>query len=222
MNNQNSNEIKSGNKKDTKQHIINIAKVMFSEKGFDATSIRDIAKAADVNLGAVNYHFNNKQTLYLEVVIRTKAELNDRINKMVAEKDLSTRDLAYEVFTLIDSDKHALINGFKLILSGTISVTNIRDLEQPFDYGPPGAMVFMKAIAKDLDDDVSDKAKLWCVKTIICKIMHVALIKNTMIFCNNPEMAEDLLVPKNIEQSLTMLVDALITYANANKEKFDE
>lgn len=47
----------------TRDEILNVAVRLFSEQGFDQTTIRDISKCADVNVAAVNYHFKNKSGL---------------------------------------------------------------------------------------------------------------------------------------------------------------
>ena len=51
----------------TRERILDEAETLFARKGFDAVSIREITRAADCNLAAVNYHFKNKQNLYLQV-----------------------------------------------------------------------------------------------------------------------------------------------------------
>jgi AcrR family transcriptional regulator len=53
---------------DTKQRILDAARSLFAERGFPATSLREITKLADVNLAAVNYHFGSKDGLLKEVV----------------------------------------------------------------------------------------------------------------------------------------------------------
>lgn len=53
----------------TKLSILKSAAKVFSEKGFQATSIRDIAKVADIPHSSITYHFGNKQDLF-EVVIK--------------------------------------------------------------------------------------------------------------------------------------------------------
>jgi len=43
---------------------------LFSKRGYEGVSIRDIAGAAGVRHGGVNYHFKGKRDLYLEVMQR--------------------------------------------------------------------------------------------------------------------------------------------------------
>jgi TetR/AcrR family transcriptional regulator, regulator of cefoperazone and chloramphenicol sensitivity len=56
-----------GNFTDSKDRILDEAEALFAEKGFHAVTVREITQAARCNLAAVNYHFGNKQNLYLEV-----------------------------------------------------------------------------------------------------------------------------------------------------------
>lgn len=51
----------------TKERILDEAESLFAFRGYHAVSVREITRAAKCNLAAVNYHFGNKQNLYLEV-----------------------------------------------------------------------------------------------------------------------------------------------------------
>ena len=48
--------------------IIRAAGRIFVEKGYRATTIRQICAEADVNIAAVNYHFGDKKNLYTAVI----------------------------------------------------------------------------------------------------------------------------------------------------------
>ena len=51
----------------TRDRLLDEAEDLFAQRGYHAVSVREITKAAESNLAAVNYHFGNKQNLYLEV-----------------------------------------------------------------------------------------------------------------------------------------------------------
>jgi AcrR family transcriptional regulator len=63
---------------DTKTKILDAAVKLFGEKGFDATSLRDITTEADVNLAAVNYHFQSKESLIEATLMRAAGPINER------------------------------------------------------------------------------------------------------------------------------------------------
>ena len=46
---------------ETKERILDVAETLFMEHGYEATSLRAITAAADVNLAAVNHHFGSKE-----------------------------------------------------------------------------------------------------------------------------------------------------------------
>lgn len=54
----------------TRDRILEAAGMMFAERGFEATTIRDICQAAGANVAAVNYYFGDKERLYIAAVVR--------------------------------------------------------------------------------------------------------------------------------------------------------
>ena len=61
-------------KRGTKERLLEAAIILFGEKGYDAASLRDICGRAEANVGAVNYHFKDKQGLYRAVLEHLTAE----------------------------------------------------------------------------------------------------------------------------------------------------
>ncbi len=57
---------------DKKEQIIEAAIDLFAQKGFEGTSIRDLASKADVNVAMVNYYFGSKDKLF-EALVELKA-----------------------------------------------------------------------------------------------------------------------------------------------------
>jgi AcrR family transcriptional regulator len=50
----------------TRERLLDSACVVFAEKGYRDATIADISERAGTNIAAVNYHFGNKETLYVE------------------------------------------------------------------------------------------------------------------------------------------------------------
>lgn len=49
---------------DIKENILNAAIELFSNRGYDGVSIREIATLADVHFASIRYHFGDKEDLY--------------------------------------------------------------------------------------------------------------------------------------------------------------
>jgi len=54
----------------TKLRLIEAAEKLFAEKNVTSVSIRDITRAANANVAAVNYHFGNRDGLVAAVLGR--------------------------------------------------------------------------------------------------------------------------------------------------------
>src|SRR5438132_1039289 len=60
----------------TQGRILDAAEALFMEHGFEATSLRQITTAANVNLAAVHYHFGSKEDLFEAVLTRRLDPMN--------------------------------------------------------------------------------------------------------------------------------------------------
>lgn len=60
---------------ETRARLIEAAGKLFAEKGFNAVTVREIAKAAETHLSALNYHFRSKEELYRAVLRKACALL---------------------------------------------------------------------------------------------------------------------------------------------------
>lgn len=74
---------------DKKEHIMNAAIELFAEKGFEGSSIRDLAAKADVNVAMVNYYFGSKDKLF-EALVEYKASfMRGRLDEIENNTKLS-------------------------------------------------------------------------------------------------------------------------------------
>lgn len=76
---------------DTVTRILDTAEVLFAERGFAETSLRNITSKAKVNLAAVNYHFGSKKSLIQAVFARYLDPFTERFHAA-----LDTLEEAYQ------------------------------------------------------------------------------------------------------------------------------
>src|SRR5215470_259375 len=83
---------------DTKTRILDAAEALFTEHGFEATSLRQLTTAAGVNLAAVHYHFGSKEELFQTVLTRRLDPLNAERIKLLerVEREAAGRPLSCE------------------------------------------------------------------------------------------------------------------------------
>jgi len=95
--------------KATKAKILQEAKLLFSQKGFDATTIDDIAKKSDVNKALVYYYFKNKSSLYAAVM----GGLFDAIYEAIVESSIECQSVEEELEVFIQTyAKHAQLHPY--------------------------------------------------------------------------------------------------------------
>ncbi len=62
-----STKARTGRARPAKEQILRAARVLFAERGFRDTTVREIAKRAGVNGAAINYYYDSKEALYVAV-----------------------------------------------------------------------------------------------------------------------------------------------------------
>lgn len=55
-------------KADTRQRLLEIAGEVFAARGYRSATVREICQRAQANVASINYHFGDKEKLYLEVL----------------------------------------------------------------------------------------------------------------------------------------------------------
>jgi len=83
----------------TKARILEVAEHLFSQKGFDATSIDSISKAAKINKATIYYHFKDKQdiifSLFNAIIEETNARVRQDKKNFKTVKDAIKSELAF-------------------------------------------------------------------------------------------------------------------------------
>jgi len=97
-----------------REQLITIGRQLFAERGFDATSIEEIAARAKVSKPVVYEHFGGKEGLYAVVVDREVRALLDRITKALTSGH--PRELLEQAALALLDYIEGETNGFRVLV----------------------------------------------------------------------------------------------------------
>lgn len=88
---------------DTRERILVAAERLFAERGIDAVSLREITRAADVNIAAIHYHYRSRDGLVRAVLDRVVVPLNRMRFELLDAARAAQPDGPLPVQTLLDA-----------------------------------------------------------------------------------------------------------------------
>src|SRR5262245_2569991 len=62
-----------------RDRLLAVARDLFTRRGYEETSVRDLTSRAKANLGAVTYHFGSKQELYHAAIASMAEPMAERV-----------------------------------------------------------------------------------------------------------------------------------------------
>jgi AcrR family transcriptional regulator len=211
----------SSNEINTKEHILSVATDLFAKNGFEGTSVRDIANQAEVNLAAINYHFQNKENLYFEVFNSCYAAMENDISKIGADSSLDTKEFCWLVFEYFSNNGSHLLNTFRISFSEKLSTCeNLPCIsEDEMKMGPPGKEMLLEMITKDLGESIPAKGRHWAMRMIFADIFHFALMSN-IPFMRTQKLKLFFFKPEEQKRSIYFMVEAMLDYLRKNPENW--
>ncbi|MFT6632912.1 MAG: AcrR family transcriptional regulator [Bacteriovoracaceae bacterium] len=166
----------------TRDIILRNSHKLFADKGFNGVSIREIAKECDVNIAAINYHFNNKENLYLQTIKESVLQTENQISKLYDMfKEKGSEKFALAIFDLFLNNSEDLRTGFKLIISSD-KYTEAMGEDMPLFKGPPGGEYIYKILEAEVPTAASKDIE-WAMRTILSQIIHKSLIMSNKSIC---------------------------------------
>ena len=163
---------------ETKEKIISSARILFADHGFEGTSIRDIARAADVNVASVNYHFSNKENLFLEILRAGYMECSVAMRTMYGQGRPPLDEVLVYLFSYFQNKSHDLITIFKMMMSTQHNHHMTSQGTEDGHFGPPGGKVIAEAILKEVGGPVKDEDLHWALGTLFSHVIHNSIMYN--------------------------------------------
>jgi AcrR family transcriptional regulator len=101
--------------KERLEQLLDIGRSLFAQKGFDATSVEEIAAKAGVSKPVVYEHFGGKEGLYAVVVDREMSSLLDAITGALTSSGHPRELLEQAAFALLDYVETSS-DGFRILV----------------------------------------------------------------------------------------------------------
>lgn len=93
----------------TAESLVRAAIDLFGRKGFDGTSIREVARQANTNLASIAYHFGSKEGLRQACAEAFAAEVAGRLNLTETQAPGTPQDAEEMLIGMVETFSHALI-----------------------------------------------------------------------------------------------------------------
>ena len=104
--------------------ILEIAETLFAAKGFEGTSVRDIAEKAGINVAMISYYFGSKEKL-LEALFNSRiGSVQVRMENLIKDQSLSPLQ---KINLLIDEYVERVLqheNFFKIMVTEQLITKN--------------------------------------------------------------------------------------------------
>ena len=89
--------------------ILKVAEQLISEKGFEATTVREISSRADINLAMINYYFGSKEKLLEALFVWKANQFRIQTEMVVQDSNLGNLD---KVLKLAENYFNRVFNNF--------------------------------------------------------------------------------------------------------------
>jgi AcrR family transcriptional regulator len=183
--------------KSRRQRLLDAALTIFTEQGYNATPIDDIARASDTSKGGVYFHFPSKQALFLALLEESSAALLEKVEAaMAVESDPLRRGEAALRAVIMSFAEHRLLARLLLIEAAGAGRDFNRALADMHER-------FAMLIAACLDDAVAAGQIAPLDTRVAARAWYGAVNHTVLHWLQNGE-------PENLESTFPLLRDLLL------------
>ncbi|THV41189.1 TetR/AcrR family transcriptional regulator [Glycomyces buryatensis] len=186
-----------------REELLEGAKTCLLEKGYDRTTVRDIASAAGVSMAAIGYHYGSREALLQQALFTSlhdwDAGLKESLSGLNVPQGKGRFEAVWEL--LIEnfrSQRTLWLASFELFLQAQRSP----DLLEQYAKGQPGAFSAMAALATGESEETVAESVSRTAGSI-----QLALVSGiVMQWLSNPDTAPG---PREIAAGLRALVETI-------------
>lgn len=202
-------------------HILAVAESLFANKGYEGTSVRDIAQTAEVNVAMISYYFGSKEKLLQSLIMERMRWSGLMLEELIQNKTMSPwakMDAIIDFYVdrmLKNRDYHTILSR-QMSLVQNEELTKIlvdikrRNSEMIFQIINEGKE---KGIFKDVDNELT-------IGTVIGTISQTSMSRPFYCSLLNIDRDDEVAYYKLIEPRLKKHLKSLLrTYLSLDASK---
>lgn len=164
--------------KNTKEKILNSAKELFSQNGYDGCRVDAIAEKAAVNKASIYYHYRDKASLYEKVFEENLGDFLTRIKREISKQDSPEKKLCAYIFTFSENFQS---NQYMAPLM-------LRELASDGKNLSDNSGKAINNIIKELDKILKNGIKSGVFKETKTLILHIMIVGSMNIYISTKSM----------------------------------
>ncbi len=174
-------------KKNTKEKILNSARELFSQFGYDGCKVDVIAAKAAVNKASIYYHYQDKASLYEKVFEEDLGDFLKRIRKAISKQESPEGKLRAYIYTFSENFQS---NRYMAPLM-------LRELASDGKHLSANSRKAVNNIIKELDKILRHGAGSGVFKKTKTLIIHIMVVGSMNIFISTKSMRKNFENPDN-------------------------
>ncbi|MDP9081018.1 MAG: TetR/AcrR family transcriptional regulator [Bacteroidota bacterium] len=117
----------------TEEKIKDAARKIFTKKGFLATTIRDIATEADINIASINYYFRSKEKLFEFIMDETIGKLFNKIEPVLNNETMAVDEkielcVGYYIDNVLENPDFVFFTVSE-VMSGSLNLSMVNKMK---------------------------------------------------------------------------------------------
>ena len=193
----------------SKSRILDAATTLFAKKGFDGASIREICKAANVNLCMISYYWGGKRELY-EGIIENLLEKQLEYSKGFLDLNKNPKEMSIkECSELLSSTMEKCVDFFYTNISSDLIIILLKEQQKPdFIVKSPVLDYVRKMVARLLNRDEDDRLVIFKTLFMLSQINSPRILPAfSLRLLNQKDFSqEDIkIIKENVKSYVNML-----------------
>ncbi len=117
----------------TRQLLVDVARQIFAKKGFERTTMNDIAKASGKGRRTLYSYFSNKEDVYYAVIESELERLSDRLDEVAARKSSPQDKIIELIYTHLSMIKETVVRNGNLRAEFFRNIWMVEKMRKRFD-----------------------------------------------------------------------------------------